>query len=265
MLLYSVILYASLGLCAAAIGWTVRRYDLHDREPPLMLVGATVLGALMMGLAMAAQDAVVPALMAHGGDHSNLRCAALAGTTEELAKLLSVLLIALCFPRIFNDPLDGVVYGSFVGLGAALIEAYCVIGTPSHLVLPCPEEFIRLLGHLVMGGIGCAALGALSVRPAALWFALPAGLALAIGIHVAWDVIAYSAADAVRAPWLAGAPPAMFSAVSAGVMFVGLLAYRAAVQIASLRSKAMFQPNAAESLASGVVRDMRRPSTIFPA
>lgn len=43
------------------------------------------------------------------------------GLTEELAKLLPFLLVVLRF-RAFDEPMDGIVYGSFLALGFALVE-----------------------------------------------------------------------------------------------------------------------------------------------
>lgn len=43
------------------------------------------------------------------------------GFTEELAKMLPYLFIALRF-RAFDEPLDGIIYSSFIALGFALVE-----------------------------------------------------------------------------------------------------------------------------------------------
>lgn len=43
------------------------------------------------------------------------------GLTEELAKLLPFVIVVLRF-RAFDEPMDGIVYGSFLALGFALVE-----------------------------------------------------------------------------------------------------------------------------------------------
>src|SRR5690606_3183208 len=87
-----------------------------------------------------------------------------AAVTEELAKLAVVWAIALLWRRQFNDPMDGLIYGSFAGLGCAIEESVGLHGWPTGAALLPLQEPIRLLGHLVMGGIGGFAVGLWRIR-----------------------------------------------------------------------------------------------------
>ena len=141
-------LYVVLGLCALLAALLVYRYDLYEREPWYMIVLAIVLGALGMRL-VGAIELVSLVLV-----DSHVAAAALAALHEEAARLLMVIAIALVFRSQFNDPMDGIVYGSMVGLGMALEESFYLLGlleAPDVLLLPV--ELVRLFGHLVMAGI----------------------------------------------------------------------------------------------------------------
>ena len=54
---------------------------------------------------------------------------------------------------------------------------------------------MRLAGHLIMGGIGGFGLGLLTNRSRFAFFAIPAGLIVAVLLHWLWDIIAFDAAD----------------------------------------------------------------------
>ncbi len=233
MLVSAIILYATLAACAIVVALIVARYDLHEREPAHMLALAAVLGAVLMFLSGRGQGVVIAWLHGRGHAITNGEMALLAGATEEAAKLLVVAVIALASRRHFNEPIDGLIYGSFAGLGAALEESVAVLSLgPATALLPMQEP-IRLAGHLVMGGIGGFGFGLVVLR--SRWVA--AGIAVcllgAIVLHTLWDVIAFDAADAFRAtrrvrPWHTGGAIA--------VMLGGMVAYRnlvgAAVRLA---------------------------------
>src|SRR5690606_24377502 len=87
--------------------------------------------------------------------------ALVAATHEGLGKFLVVLLIALLFRGVFNDPADGIIYGSLVGLGAGLMESIALLGFGGGRSFLPPAEIVRLLGHAVFGGITGYGLGAM--------------------------------------------------------------------------------------------------------
>ncbi len=228
----TVILYPTLGLCAIAAAVLVYRHDLYDREP-LPLLGLTVaLGAGAIGLAGRAEEWTFAALRLA----SPRAIAAVVALLEELGKLAVVTAIAL-LARAFNDPMDGIIYGSMAGLGMAVEESvYCLRGSTAK-VLP-PEELVRICGHVVMGGIGGFALGMARARRRGWPLALAGGFAAAVGLHFGWDWLALSS-NARR-----------FTEAQTGLavalMLGGMLVYGALLTIASHWSHALFSPGSPE-------------------
>jgi RsiW-degrading membrane proteinase PrsW (M82 family) len=239
-MLVGMVLYATLALCAVLASVMVYRYDLHDREPWYMLVLATVMGAITMFSAGKLQVWA----MALGGTavvHDwNTWMALAAGITEEFAKLAVVVTIAAVLPRMFNDPMDGIIYGSFAGLGAALEESIALLGPSVQMwdYLPAQEP-VRLLGHLVMGGVGGFAVGMIRPVRRKRWliaFAFTWGFAVAI--HVFWDIVAFSAGDLGRMLlW--------HKAAAVGLMLGGLAVYWRLVAVAEGVAREWFRGDAA--------------------
>lgn len=230
-----MILYAPLALCAAGAIALVYRYDLYDREPPVLLSFAVGLAALLMFLAGTIESWALGAL----GVSSPPAIAWIAAVTEETLKLIAVLTVAGTARREFNDPMDGLIYGSMAGLGMALEEsvAYLRAGmtAPGPQVLP-PGEVVRLCGHLVMGGIGGFGVGMAALRKRGWPAALCGGWLAAIGLHFGWDWIA------LRAESASGFAP-VHAASAALLMLAGFLLYGALVSLASRWSHDLFAPD----------------------
>lgn len=234
-----MILYLTLALCAIGMGYQAYRYDLYDREPLRAVLVAIALGMLMMWVAGRVQVGVMTALGPYAAGSWNTVMAAVAGLTEEAAKLSVVVFIALVSRRWFNDPMDGIVYGSFAGLGAAIEESISLLGFPGPSEYLPAQEPVRLMGHLVMGGIGGFGVGFLRFSPR--WpLLLIGGFAFAALIHALWDVIAFDAGDRGRmAPWhIAG---------SVIIMAAGFVAYRWMVLKAGGRSRDVFAAASTDS------------------
>lgn len=212
-----MLLYAMLGVCGVLAAVMVCRYDLHDREPWYMALLAAALGAGAMHLAGRVQVGVLSAMGATAGAHWSESISIAAGISEETGKLGVVLFFALALPRAFNDPMDGIVYGSFAGLGAALEESAALLGLPGGWqMLPAPEV-VRIAGHLVMGGIGGFGVGMLRPLRRPWWGAGLIGAFLgAVTLHVLWDLLAFSS-DAPTRGWR--------SVSAVGLMGGGLVAY----------------------------------------
>lgn len=196
MVFSTVLLYLTLAACGVVIAAVAIRYDLYEREPWALLAAAMAGGAVLMWAVGQGQVAVLRAAYLSDAPLSDTKFALMAGFSEETAKLGVVLLVALVTRRHFNDPLDGLVYGSFAGLGAALEESVAVLrNMPGQRFLP-PQEPIRLAGHLVMGGISGFGAGVLVMRRR--WVAAGAialSLLAAALLHTLWDVVAFDAAD----------------------------------------------------------------------
>lgn len=233
-----MLLYATLLLCTAAIGTQVYRYDLYDREPPHAVFFTMLLGGIGLYAAGLVQIAFMTWMGQSVAEYWNLWMAAAAGTTEELAKFCVVAMVAILRPKWFNDPLDGAIYGSFAGLGAAVYESAVHLGFPAHDHLPHflpASEPVRLMGHLIMGGIGGFGVGFLRTSaPPRRWRTLIGCLGGAILLHTAWDVIAFDAADRGRMlPW--------HTAVSILLMIGGMVAFRMLIRVGTGHSRRWMQ------------------------
>lgn len=228
MLVATVLLYTGLAGCSILAVALVMRYDLHRREPVHAIVASIAGGALAMGMCMAAQNAYVRATGMELEHDSVLKWAILAGVAEESAKFLTVCALAFLLRGHFDEPIDGLIYGSMAGLGAAILESARIQGMPEHLTTLPREEPIRLLGHLVMGGIGGFGVG-LVLRVS--WRYLPIAalcLAAAIALHIAWDVVAYRMADQT----LPGEAPSFgYNAASIALMIGGFFFFRTLASI----------------------------------
>jgi RsiW-degrading membrane proteinase PrsW (M82 family) len=158
--------------------------------------------------------------------------ALLAAVVEELAKLGVVAAIALVDRRHFNDPLDGLVYGSLAGLGAAVEESVAFLRSASHAPTLLPgSEVVRIAGHLVMGGMGAFGLGALRLGRPRAWTWVLSGLAAAVTLHFLWD---WNSLRAITNRRTLEALPAV------GLMLGGLVVWRRLVTIGLRWSKAVF-------------------------
>ena len=192
--------YVILAMGALVFFATVYRYDMHEREPWWMLLAAAVVGALGVWGAFLLEQAVESAMLDGGAsiELTKFTLAAMAGTFEELAKLLAPVLVLLLIRKHFNDPMDGLIYGSLAGLGAAVFEAaWWQLESPSAQATVLQEQganLLRLLMHTVWGGIGGYALGLIVMKKP--WrLTLARCVATVMAMHFAWDYWVAFAAD----------------------------------------------------------------------
>ena len=225
-----VILYGTLGICALAIVVMIYRYDLYDKEPWYMAVIAVVLGAAMMWAMGPLEMFTIRALGDLGT--SNLAIALIAATHEGLGKFIVVLLIAVVCCGVFNDPADGIIYGSLVGLGAGIMESVAELGLMSGQALLPGAEIVRLLGHAVFGGITGFGLGAM-VTGSRRWPLIALGTLLAaMALHATWDLLALTQTRTHSGHGL----------IAAAVLVGGLLLFGALVVRAARESRQHFRP-----------------------
>jgi RsiW-degrading membrane proteinase PrsW (M82 family) len=226
-----MILYATLALCAASTGVLVYRYDLYDREPWWLLFLCATLGALAMTAAGRVESSIFRTWPL--GDPAT---SFLAAGLEELGKLGVVAAIARFDRRDFNDPLDGLIYGSLAGLGAAVEESFGFLhAAPRSPALLPGSEVVRIAGHLVMGGIGAFGLGPVRLeRPRARAWLL-GGFALAVALHFLWD---WMSLDPVAGP------QAIQALCASALMLGGLVIWRRLLTIGLAWSRAVFLPGA---------------------
>jgi RsiW-degrading membrane proteinase PrsW (M82 family) len=146
-----VLLQALLALCALGAAFLVWRHDMYDREPWWALLATAALGGLLAPACGALETRAVFALT---GTPSSALLALAAAGIEEGARLLAVLAVARLLPRVFNDPMDGITYGSMAGIGMSLYESAVRLGSaPSFACAAGALELARLGEHAVLGGI----------------------------------------------------------------------------------------------------------------
>lgn len=223
----------TLAVCAVGIGAAMRRYDVVPREPWYSILTAMVLGAGLMWVAGRIQVQISHRLFERTGEFpSNVMFAFLAASTEELSKLASVWVIALAFRRAFNETSDGVVYGAFAGLGAAILESVYVVHVPMGFRLLPLEEPVRLAGHLIMGAITGAGVGLFAVRRRTWMIYTPISLFLGFLLHFLWDVLAFETADFVQ---IHGKTMWSQNIAAMGLMISGMLMFRLVAWRAGVR------------------------------
>ena len=181
-----MLVYATVFVCAYALALMVYRYDMYEKEPWYMLLLVVALGmAAAFGVGFV-EDIAINSFNQHesaGGQ------AAIAAVFEETAKLLIVVLVAIFFRHEFNDPIDGLIYGAYAGLGFAIHESLFYLNFKPAVPQQSGAEAVRLLLHLIMGGLAGFGLGlARFPKRMPLWpIVLPCGVVAAMGIHFFWD------------------------------------------------------------------------------
>jgi len=199
-------------LLAPLLFWAAYHYyhDRHRPEPVANLLIAIALGGLASLLAGLGYDLLarfglrydvislastnVPGLLAY----SVLGI----GLIEELAKMLPFLLVVLRF-RDFDEPLDGIVYASFLALGFATVEnvIYLAALTPAEAVA---RGFAGPAVHIVFASLWGYRIGYTLLTGGNVIRAALAWLAVAALLHGAYDfvVLGYSGTGLVFAALL---------------------------------------------------------------
>jgi RsiW-degrading membrane proteinase PrsW (M82 family) len=226
-----VILDVTFAGCAIGAAVLVYRYDLYDQEP----VPVVALAAAMGAAGMAGAGWLEAVTFRTFDLRSPIAFATVGAVCEEAAKLLVVALLAL-WARSFNDPMDGLIYGSMAGLGAAMEEGIAILHATPDAARALPvEELVRLCGHLVMGGIGGFGTGCLFHGRRRWKLAVAASFLAAVLLHFGWDLAALRAES--------GGPMAEREMLlGAGLMLMGMLLYGRLVVLGSRWSMELFAP-----------------------
>ena len=122
-----------LPVVVPVIFWAAYHYhkDRHLPEPPGNLLLCFVLGLVAAGISKATYIGLEPlglrldAVALAGEDGPALFAYAMLaiGPIEEFAKMLPFLLVVMRF-KAFDEPLDGIIYASFIALGYAAVENF---------------------------------------------------------------------------------------------------------------------------------------------
>lgn len=169
--------------------------DRHLPEPVGRLVLAFALGVLAaaiskalylaLGWASLRYDALA---LADGNTLGLLAYTMLAiGPVEEFAKMLPFLLLVLRLPEM-DEPIDGIIYASFIALGYAAVEnvLYLEYLTP---VESAARGFAGPVVHMLFASIWGYTIGCAQLRGEPLLPGLMRGFLLAAGLHGLYDFI----------------------------------------------------------------------------
>jgi protease PrsW len=185
---------------ALSFAWLafVRRFDRARPEPVWLVVATFVLGGLAVvpaGLielgCAAATPWLDPSVMTLGGQPWALPISIavftlVVGGAEEGAKFLGAGSLAR-HRREFDEPIDGIIYGSAAALGFAAVEniKYFAMGRMSGVVIAV-RAFVTVPAHMFFGAIWGYALGRQLVDRKT---SVVAFVALAALVHGAFDAL----------------------------------------------------------------------------
>jgi RsiW-degrading membrane proteinase PrsW (M82 family) len=167
--------------------------DRHLPEPPLNLALAFLLGVGSFFLGMLAYRALGllglrfnAYLLAQDNLPGLFAYAVLAiGLIEEAVKLIPFLLVVLRF-RAFDEPIDGIVYASFIALGFAAVENWLYV---PHLdsAAAYARGFVSPVLHMVFASIWGYHIGRAWLRGRMSFFTVAGWLAYTAFIHGIYD------------------------------------------------------------------------------
>lgn len=180
----------------------VLQLDRYETEPWLALAAAFLWGALVATfIAAIFNDLIGYGVTSIVGEQlgNTLTTSAVAPVVEEAAKGLALVILYFVLRDEFDNALDGIVYGSLVGIGFAMTEnilyfgrTYLEDGIIGVGVLFYFRVILGGFGHALYTGTTGAALG-LAREMTNKWLAVllvPLGYFLAVLQHAAWNFIA---------------------------------------------------------------------------
>jgi RsiW-degrading membrane proteinase PrsW (M82 family) len=114
------------------------------------------------------------------------------GPIEEFAKMLPFIIVVLRFPE-FDEPLDGIIYASFIALGYAAVEnvLYLEYLTP---IEAAARGFAGPVIHMLFASIWGFTIGCAHLRGGSLLGGIMRGFLLAATLHGLYDFIVMQSA-----------------------------------------------------------------------
>ena len=187
----------TLPVLVPVLFWSAYHYhkDRHLPEPALNLLACFVLG---IGSSLAAKQ-MYAALTPFGLRYDALAladanplgllayCLLAIGPIEELAKLLPFVVVVLRF-KAFDEPLDGIIYASFIALGYAAAENVYYLQYLSPIEAAA-RGFASPVVHIVFASIWGHWIGSARLRGRSVALHGLAGFALAATAHGIYDFI----------------------------------------------------------------------------
>jgi RsiW-degrading membrane proteinase PrsW (M82 family) len=197
ILLAALAVSAAILLTVVALVWWIDRYD---REPIHLVAMVFLWGASAAPLASVTAfpliDRVVGGIEATP-DFALLAVGFLTPLIEELTKALGVLMVVL-FSSKFDNPTDGVVYGTAAGLGFAVTEnvIYGIGAGINHsgavgvVTLVVGRTLLSAGVHAICSSIFGGFLGHAALAGRIVWRVAwtVGGLLIAVALHGAWNL-----------------------------------------------------------------------------
>ena len=169
--------------------------DRHLPEPAGYLLLAFGLGLVSAGISRALYVALGWAslrydalALADGNTPGLFAYSMLAiGPVEELAKMLPFLVLVLRLPEV-DEPIDGIIYASFVALGYAAVEnvMYLEYLTSAEAAA---RGFAGPVVHILFASIWGYTIGSAHIRGESIFRGLVGGFLLAASLHGLYDFI----------------------------------------------------------------------------
>jgi RsiW-degrading membrane proteinase PrsW (M82 family) len=179
------------------IFWAAYHYykDRDLPEPPGNLLLCFLLGVLAAAVSKAMYVGLEPlglrldavALAQDHGAALLLYCLLVIGPVEELAKLLPFLLVVRRF-RAFDEPLDGIIYASFIGLGYAAVENYHYLDFLGP-VEAVARGFASPVIHILFASVWAYWITKAHIDGEPITKAAVSGFVLAAGMHGIYDFL----------------------------------------------------------------------------
>lgn len=172
-------------------------HDRHRPEPVLNLIVALALGCASFFISRGIYASLGyldlrfdPHVLANTGNYGGLFAYAVLaiGLGEELAKLLPFVAVAIRF-KAFDEPLDGIIYGSFIAMGFALAEnlSYLSFLPQEHALA---RGFAGPLVHIVFASLWAYPIGCAYLNKQPLLLVTSMSLAAAAVLHGVYDFVA---------------------------------------------------------------------------
>ena len=187
--------YTILGFAPGAFWvWYLRHKDDLEPEPRHLVVWVFALGCLstLPILWWGLEFKLWVISLTEGWDQDFVDAFLITAPSEELAKMLAFLL-GIYWHRQFDEPLDGIIYGTAVGLGFASVENVIYIVRHDEPVLALTRGFTATLAHVATTGSMGFFVGLSRFRPASrapfLWLT---GLAIAVAFHGVYDYFLFA-------------------------------------------------------------------------
>ena len=176
-------------------GWYHYHKDRHLPEPPGHLLLTFLLGVLAAGVSKGLYIALGwvslrydALLLADTSLIGLLAYSLLAiGPIEEIAKILPFVLVVLRFPE-FDEPIDGIIYASFIGLGYAAVENLMYLDYLTTMEAVA-RGFASPVVHMLFASVWGFTIGCAYLRRESLLVGTLKGFVVAAVLHGIYDFV----------------------------------------------------------------------------